>query len=99
MKTKIITLISICVIAVSLCFISDNGKQQLAKLTDLTLAKIESLANGESGGDHSWLQPKTERCRLELGGGMFTSSVERICVLCVVPYSCTPVACGEVFYN
>lgn len=101
MKTRMITLVSICVVAVSLCFISDNGKQQLAKLTDLTLAKIESMANTESGGggNNSWFQPETARCKLELGGGMFTSSVERICVFCAVPYSCTTVACGEVFYN
>ena len=42
----------------------------------------------------SWLQPETKRCTLQLGGGWFTSSVERVCVFCAVPYSCTPVQCG-----
>ncbi|WP_455592887.1 hypothetical protein [Bacteroides sp.] len=100
MKKKIITLVSICIVAVCLCITSVNRKQELSKFAKLTLLTIESLANNESGGGSaSWVQPKTERCKLELGGGMFTSSVERVCVFCAVPYSCTAVACGEAFYN
>ncbi len=39
----------------------------------------------------------TERCRLDLGGGWFTSSVEYVCWDCYVCPSCTctPRACGE----
>lgn len=50
-------------------------------------------------GEHSWLQPVTKRCKLDLGGDWFTSSVERVCEFCTVPYSCTAVPCGEAFYN
>ena len=39
----------------------------------------------------------TERCRLELGGGWFTSSIKYVCWDCYVCPSCTctPRACGE----
>lgn len=98
MKKKVITFVSICIVAVS-SYLIFNQSSEVKKVLNLTLARIESLANNESGGSHSWLQPKTERCRLELGGGWVTSSVERICVFCAVPYSCTAVPCGETFYN
>ncbi|WP_288839636.1 hypothetical protein, partial [uncultured Bacteroides sp.] len=70
---------------------------ELTLITDFDLLNIEALAQNESEGDNQWYQPETRRCKLELGGGWFESSVERVCVFCVVPYSCTSVACGGVF--
>ncbi|MCD8165396.1 MAG: hypothetical protein LUE93_04265, partial [Bacteroides sp.] len=67
--------------------------------SNIILASVEALASSENDGDNkSWTQPQTVSCRLDLGNGWFTASVERQCVFCAVPYSCTAVACGEVFY-
>ena len=48
---------------------------------DLALNNVEALAHLEDGCDNCHLdnygrEPRTERCMLDLGGGMFTSSVK-----------------------
>lgn len=43
-----------------------------------------------------WSQPKRVPCDLQQGGS-HTASIERVCKICCVPYSCTPVKCGDVF--
>ncbi len=51
----------------------------------------DPIAPGQTG--------TTERCRLDLGGGWFTSSVEYVCwdqYVCP-SCTCTPAACGEYF--
>ena len=63
-----------------------NRNSELADFINSTLASVESLAQDEIGPDDCWLQPETKRCTLQLGGGWFTSSVERVCVFCAVPY-------------
>lgn len=65
--------------------------------TQLGLNTIEALALGEESGDGCWLQEETVSCKLDEGNGMFTASVQRICVLCYSPSSCRSVKCGEPF--
>ncbi|MDE5711237.1 NVEALA domain-containing protein [Bacteroides sp.] len=96
MKKKITILVVINFI-VAISSISLNSKSKLPQITDLNLSDIEALAQSESGGDNWWVQPETRRCKLELGGGWFESSVERVCVFCATPNSCTAKSCGEVF--
>ncbi|MDE5701184.1 hypothetical protein [uncultured Bacteroides sp.] len=95
MKKKVIALFVVCFM---FAFMQQYFKRssELSCIIDSALTSIESLAQDEFEAD-SWQQPETKRCMLQLGGGWFTSSVERICVFCAVPYSCTPVECGEVF--
>lgn len=71
------------------------SKTQKVDSHDITLANIEALAADESIYDYT--QPKTVRCKLDEGGGWFTSSVRRDCVFCAVPNSCTSTECGESF--
>lgn len=66
---------------------------QVAKFTDFAVVDIESLANGESST--GYYKPETKRCKHDLGGGWFESSVERVCVESTTPSSCTPIECGE----
>lgn len=47
---------------------------------------------------YDYRQPKTESCDLQ-EGGWHTASVKRVCVFSATPRSCTPVECGEPFYN
>ena len=96
MKRKVIILaITSLVIIISNLFFKSNSKSIL--ITDFDLLNIEALAQNEREDDNQWYQPETRRCKLELGGGWFESSVERVCVFCAVPYSCTSVACGGLF--
>lgn len=96
MKKKVVVLFTICFM---FAFLQQyfNRNSELADFINSTLASVESLAQDEIGPDDCWLQPETKRCTLQLGGGWFTSSVERVCVFCAIPYSCTPVQCGEQF--
>lgn len=86
------TFISLAIILLAIVGISKSQKEIFS---DITLENIEALAADESIYDYR--QPKTERCKLDLGGGWFTSSVRRDCVFSAVPSSCTAVACGESF--
>lgn len=86
------TFISLTIILLAVVSISNRQKKALS---NITLDNIEALAADESIYDYT--QPKTVRCKLEQGGGWFTSSVRRDCVFCAVPYSCTTVECGESF--
>lgn len=96
MKKRIIILASVSfVVFFSLLFFNPNSK--FAKSINLDLVSIEALAQGESGGVNWWYQPETKPCKLELGGGMFTGSVQRVCTFCATPNSCTSKACGESF--
>lgn len=61
-----------------------------------SIQDVETLSTGESGNGH-WMEPKTVSCVLELGNGMFTASVERVCELSKTMQNCTGVACGEPF--
>lgn len=71
--------------------------QRMVVLSDFFLKNIEALANDGENDDEIWSAPRTVSCDLQ-EGPWHTASVERICELCVTPNSCTPVACGEVFY-
>lgn len=105
MKTKIVLFIIVAVIAAINIGISlkVTGSKKSVMLTLASLAS--EWWSDEWGGIHwgdddepeSWTQPQTVRCQLDLGGGWFTSSVERICVFCATPNTCTPVNCGETF--
>ena len=89
MKKKVVVFLTICFM---FAFVQQYFKRnsELADFVNSTLANIESLAQDEIGSDGCWLQPETKRCTLQLGGGWFTSSVER-CVLCgsLFLHSCT----------
>ena len=90
MKKKVVVLFTICFM---FAFLQQyfNRNSELADFINSTLASVESLAQDEIGPDDCWLQPETKRCTLQLGGGWFTSSVERVCVLCgsLFLHSCT----------
>ncbi len=72
-------------------------------LSDLALVNVEALAQLENGcdechQDNYGREPRTERCKLELGGGWFTTSVQRVCdITADASQSCTPVECGGYF--
>lgn len=74
-----------------------------ANLSDLALANVEALAHLEDGcdechSDNYGREPRTETCRLDLGGGMFTSSVRRVCDFTPdASQTCTPVEYGGYF--
>lgn len=63
---------------------------------NLTMEQVETLSTGELDNGH-WLEPKTVSCKLELGGGWFTASVERVCEFSTVLSNCTAVKCGDSF--
>ena len=65
--------------------------QESEPLSDIALANVEALAENESIYDYK--QPKTVVCDMQ-EGPWHTGAVERICVFCAVPYSCTPMPCG-----
>ena len=73
------------------------------EFSDLVLSNVEALAYLEDGCDgcHSGnygREPRTLRCKLDLGGGMFTSSVERVCdITADASRTCVPVECGGYF--
>lgn len=98
MKKKIIIPVVICfMIAISSLPLKPSSSS--IKIFNIDLAGIEALAQIEGGGGNNrWYQPQTEKCRHELGGGMFESSVQRVCVLSLTPNSCTAVECGKAFY-
>lgn len=86
--------ISIPAIIIVLAAIAISRTQKVY-YSDITLANIEALAADESIYDYS--QPITVKCKLDEGGGWFTSSVKRECAFSAVPSSCTPVECGKYF--
>ncbi len=97
METKLGISSSICVVIAFSCYLSITQINS-NKMTDILAANIEALAQDENEEDDWWTQPETQRCKYDLGGGWFETSVERICTFCATPNSCTPVACGEPFY-
>lgn len=108
MKKKILLFVIVSIIAAINVEISIRATESNKSIM-LTLASLATdWWSDEWGGVHygegseidddkSWTQPETIRCKLDLGGGWFTSSVERICVFCATPNTCTPVNCGESF--
>lgn len=66
---------------------------QVVNFVDHSLIDMDALASGESST--GYYKPETKRCKHDLGGGWFESSVERICVESISPSTCTPVKCGE----
>lgn len=95
MKNKLFILSSFIFFTAFSYYLSQKESTQL---TDIISANIEALAQDENEKTDWWTQPETRRCKHDLGGGWFESSVERICTFCATPNSCTPVECGEVFY-
>ena len=61
-----------------------------------SIESVEVTPRGEMDNGH-WMDRTIVRCMLELGGGMFTSSVEKKCVLVDYMSNCTGAACGEYF--
>ncbi|MDH6344310.1 hypothetical protein M2480_002795 [Parabacteroides sp. PFB2-12] len=102
MKRKFLETVMIVTISVAAGWNVYQSENKII-LSELGLANVEALANWEwiPGGNPPPLGTigKQERCKLELGGGMFTSSVEYICYEQYVCPSCTctPVPCGVVF--
>ena len=74
-----------------------------ANLSDLALKNVEALAHLEDGCDNCHLdnygrEPRTESCKLDLGGGWFTASVRRVCdITADASRTCTAVECGGYF--
>jgi Flp pilus assembly pilin Flp len=108
-KKIIYSILTVMIIAVAIINVQIALKSEIkAKFSSLasifTLAMAENNGSiDENGYDNCHLsnygkEKKVERCSLQLGGGMFTSSVEKKCN--IVPdanKTCTPAACGEVF--
>ena len=100
MKRKVIGGMAVLIIATVVIFNMNIGSKS-SNLSDISLANVEALAQDED----SLNKPKgqtceTKSCKLDLGGGWFTASVERVCVDVDDPTcTCTPVSCGEVFYG
>lgn len=84
------------IIILSIITVSVVSKEKKENLSDIALANIEALATNESIYDYR--QPETVACDY-IEGIWHTASVQRDCVFCAVPSFCTPVECGEVFYN
>lgn len=92
MKKVLFFTIAFCLsVTTALKAIQKNNTQE-----DITSANIDALASNESLNDYR--QPKTESCDLQ-EGEWHTASVKRVCVFSATPRSCTPVKCGEPFYN
>ena len=73
-----------------------NAKCQTLSAESMSMESIEVMVRGEMDNGH-WMDGETVRCKLELGGGMFTSSVMKVCVLVDYMSNCTGAACGEFF--
>lgn len=104
-KVKVLAVVVIAVLAAVNVYLS---KQETR--SDLTMLNLEALAN-----DFEWTNPEIDvpwgpdlkmgkikdvrRCKLDEGGGFFTSSVEQVCLNQYVSYdsTCTEYACGESF--
>ncbi len=101
-KTILSSLFVIALVAVTAYGINKSMANH-SHLSDLALANMEALAQLEDGCDECHLdnygrEPRTERCKLDLGGGMFTTSVERICEITAdASRTCTPVECRGYF--
>ena len=95
-------LFALALLATTAVGVAESRKSVVA-LSDLAMANIEALAHLEEGCDECHIdnygrEPRTERCMLELGGGMFTSSVRRVCDITPdASRTCSPVKCGDYF--
>jgi hypothetical protein len=98
MRKKILGAIALLAIVLVIT-ININLNNQGNGLSDMALANVEALA-GEALPYES-IGCQTAPCKLELGGGWFTGSVKKDCiVLDNGQYSsCSSVPCGEVFYG
>ena len=102
---KKIILSSICAVALlaTAGYGVNKSMNSNASLSDLALMNVEALAHLEDGCDecHSenyGREPRTESCRLDLGGGWFTASVRRVCdITADASRTCTAVECGGYF--
>ncbi|RHR42076.1 MULTISPECIES: NVEALA domain-containing protein [unclassified Parabacteroides] len=99
MKKKIFGAVLITVITFVGCWNFNQSKKK-ALLSNLILANIEALAqSNESSTEEKGKSPETKRCKKTFPDGTFTSSVERVCTPSCSSCTCTPVPCGEPFYN
>lgn len=79
-----------------------NQKNSKTSLSGLALSNIDALAQWEWGtGEEVGKIAVTEKCQYKYPDGSFTTSVRRACYdQYVCPTcTCTPVPCGDVFYN
>lgn len=109
MKNQIIKkALGITSLVIIIAVFSINTKILNTSASDLSLANLVSLntANAEWPWEWPWdkdwgLQEELQACRLDLGGGVFTSSVKTGCITieCVVPLDCECMesACGDSF--
>ena len=87
----------------------NKSMKSYAELSEFALKNVLALANienpdlGEDGCDNCHLdnygrEPRTESCKLDLGGGWFTGSVRRVCdITADASCTCTAVECGGYF--
>lgn len=71
-----------------------NAKDQKKDMEFTTIESVEILSRSEMGNGH-WMDKKKVRCKLNLGGGWFTSSVQQYCILVDYMSNCMGTACGE----
>ena len=104
MKTKILRGVFALAVTVATGYGVNQSMQKDTDLSEMALSNVEALGQYlEDGCDGCHIPnygrvPRTESCKLELGGGYFTASVRRVCD--ITPNSastCTPVECGGYF--
>jgi len=98
MKKKIIG--CLCVLAIAAVAAFNLNFNLLENDTSvLSIANLEALAS--EALPYESVGCKTESCKLDLGGGWFTASVKRVCIILDNGEysSCRYVPCGEVFYG
>lgn len=71
-----------------------NAKVQNEDMQLTTIEYVEVLSRSEMGNGH-WMDKRKVRCKLNLGDGWFTSSVQQYCVLVDYMSNCMGTACGE----
>ena len=78
-----------------------NFNSQTNGMSDVALANVEALAGENDALPYESVGCQTESCKLDLGGGWFTGSVKRVCIILDNGQysSCISKACGEVFYG
>ncbi|HBG41550.1 MAG TPA: hypothetical protein DDW85_09075 [Porphyromonadaceae bacterium] len=103
MKKKIISGVFALALLITAGYGVNKSMKSHANLSDLILANVEALAQLENGCDECHLgnygrEARTVPCKLDLGGGWFTGSVQRVCdITADASSTCTPVECGGYF--
>lgn len=91
---KVFTVMFLVALSAWTCLHANSKKMN----SNSDFKNVETYLWGENDMDNGhWLAPRTVSCKLDLGNGWFTASVERICEFSDVMSNCMGVSCGESF--